>query len=567
LEFNPFTGKHFINSSELRMEIEKKPSASVQPGLLTGLLVSAMVTASLISTFYLAWKVAGLPFVPFDVFDWMTRILPGQVLAFGIGAMVTVIRALNLGPTAAGAKAAEHAMAIAGMFFTGIFAGTILFGIIRALRGRYARTLGLALGIAVAVPVALISHQAGQTASTGPGLSGLWVLVAVLFWGATLGWAYQQLLIGGGTVAKHAGEDTVERIDRRRFLVRLGGATAVVIVIGAVVGELAEAKRKRVRVTTGKDLLWSSTHPLPNAKAAVKPVPGTRPEYTPLERHYRIDIDTSPPIIDPQHWRLKIDGLVEKPLALTLDELQRFEPMHQFITLSCISNPVGGDLIGTTRWTGACLQRLLPSLRLQAGATHLKIRAADGFYEVVSLETIRSDERVMLTYAWDGVPLLPEHGFPLRIYIPDIYGMKQPKWIESIEVTDHWEPGFWVDRGWDKDARMKSTSVIDTVAVDMTIINADHRRLVPIGGIAHAGARGISRVELQVDDGPWQEAALRTPLSDLTWVVWRYEWPFDHGKHTFRVRCYEGNGTLQIASPSPVEPSGATGLYSRTEMF
>src|ERR1700732_1281138 len=113
---------------------------------------------------------------------------------------------------------------------------------------------------------------------------------------------------------------------------------------------------------------------------------------------------------------------------------------------------------------------------------------------------------------------------------------------------------------------MKSTSVIDTVAVDMTIINADHRRLVPIGGIAHAGARGISRVELQVDDGPWEEAALRTPLSDLTWVVWRYEWPFDHGKHTFRVRCYEGNGTLQIASPSPVEPSGATGLYS-TQSF
>ena len=114
---------------------------------------------------------------------------------------------------------------------------------------------------------------------------------------------------------------------------------------------------------------------------------------------------------------------------------------------------------------------------------------------------------------------------------------------------------------------MKATSVIDTVAVDMTIIDADHRRLVPIGGIAHVGARGISRVELQMDEGPWQEAALRTPLSDLTWVVWRYEWPFDHGKHTFRVRCYERNGTPQIATPSPVEPSGATGLYSRTEMF
>jgi Oxidoreductase molybdopterin binding domain len=173
----------------------------------------------------------------------------------------------------------------------------------------------------------------------------------------------------------------------------------------------------------------------------------------------------------------------------------------------------------------------------------------------------------MLTYAWDGVPLLPEHGFPLRIYIPDLYGMKQPKWIESIEVTDHWEPGFWVIRGWDKVARMTAASVIDTVAVDMTIINAGRRRLVPIGGIAHAGPRGISKVELQVDDGPWQEAALRTPLSRLTWTIWRYEWPFDHGKHTFTVRCYEGSGTPQISTPSPVEPSGATGLYSKTEMF
>ena len=549
------------------MEIEKKPSASVQPGLLTGLLVSAMLTASLISVFYLAWKAAGLPFVPYDVFDWMTRILPGQVLAVGIGAMVTVIRALNFGPTAAGAKTAEHGMAIAGIFFANLIAGTILFSIIRALRGRYARTLGFAFGIAVGVPLVLISHQVGQTASTGPALSAVWVLVAVLFWGATLGWAYQHLLAGGGTVAKHAREDTVERIDRRRFLVRLGGATAAVTVIGAVVGELSEAERKRISTTTWKDLLWSSTHQLPNADAAVKPVPGTRPEYTPLERHYRIDIDAIPPVIDPQQWRLRIDGLVEKPLALTLDELQRFESMHQFVTLSCISNPVGGDLIGTTRWTGVGLQRLLPSLRLQAGATHLKIRAADGFYEVVSLETIRSDERVMLTYAWDGVPLLPEHGFPLRIYIPDLYGMKQPKWIESIEVTDHWEPGFWVDRGWDKDARMKATSVIDTIAVDMTIINADHSRLVPIGGIAHAGARGISRVELQMDDGPWKEAALRTPLSDLTWVVWRYLWPFEHGNHTFKVRCYEGDGAPQIATPSPVEPAGATGLYTRTEMF
>jgi DMSO/TMAO reductase YedYZ molybdopterin-dependent catalytic subunit len=187
---------------------------------------------------------------------------------------------------------------------------------------------------------------------------------------------------------------------------------------------------------------WSTTHLLPNASAAVKPAPGTRPEFTPLERHYRIDINTIPPAVDGQQWRLKIDGLVEKPLALALQDLRRYPPSNQFITLSCISNPVGGDLIGTTRWTGLSLQRLLPDLQLKPGATHLKIRSADQFFEIVALDAIKADERIMLAYEWDGVPLTREHGFPLRIYIPDIHGMKQPKWIESIEVIDHWEPGY-----------------------------------------------------------------------------------------------------------------------------
>ena len=331
-------------------------------------------------------------------------------------------------------------------------------------------------------------------------------------------------------------------------------------------GELAEIRRRQMMPKGIRDL-WSSTHSLPNANAAVKPANGTRPEFTPLERHYRIDINTIPPSVDERQWRLKIKGLVETPLALRLEELKRYQPLHQFITLSCISNPVGGDLIGTTRWTGVSLQRLLPDLKVKPGATHLKIHAADGFYEVVSLEAIKNDERVMLAYAWDGVPLLREHGFPLRIYIPDVYGMKQPKWIDSIEATADWEPGYWVVRGWSEVAQMKATSVIDTVAVDMDIVHADQRKLVPIGGIAHAGARGISRVEVRTDDGPWEPAALRTPLSSLTWVIWRYDWAFQPGTHTFAVRCWDGNGTAQITTPSPADPDGATGINSRTMMF
>jgi len=535
-----------------------------------GLFVTSMVTAALVGIFFAGWKIAGLPFVPFDSFDWLTRALPGRVLGFGIGIMVDVIRQLHLGPTSETAKTVEHAIAITGLFVTGVVGGAVLFSILRTRRKMHPVFLGLVLGIVVAVPAMLISTQASDTATVDPWLRAVWILVVFAAWGATLGCVGQRM-IGietANSTVESATEPRVERVDRRHFLVKLGGSAAAITVVGALVGEFAETRRKEsAMMAPSEPFRWSATHPLPNAAAAVKPAPGTRPEFTSLESHYRIDINAIPPKVDEQRWRLKTTGLVEQSLSLTLEQLRGYEPLHQFVTLSCISNPVDGDLIGTTRWTGVSLQRLLPDLRLQPRATHLKIRSADGFFEVVALDAIKADGRIMLTYEWDGVPLRREHGFPLRIYIPDVHGMKQPKWIESIEFTDHWEPGFWVVRGWNKVAQMHATSVIDTVAVDMTIIGGGNRKLVPIGGMAHAGDRGISKVEVQVDNGPWEQALIRTPLSQLTWVVWRYDWPFQPGKHTFTVRCYDGNGTLQIAAPSPPEPDGATGLSSRSVML
>jgi DMSO/TMAO reductase YedYZ molybdopterin-dependent catalytic subunit len=526
-------------------------------------LAASLVTVALIGTLFFGWRVAGLPFVPFDVFDWLTRVLPGRLIAFGIGTMVSVIRTLNLGPTSDIAKLAEQLMAITIAFIAGVVAGTILFVVLRAGRTRSHVIPGLLLGLVFAVPAILVSLHGSQTSSVGPVANSVWILGAFLVWGAVLSRSLQRLIDFGKT-----SDAAVARIDRRRFLVRLGGTTAAITVAGAVVGELAEERRREAVVRAGGEpVLWSATNPLPNANAPVEPAAGTRPELTPLERHYRIDINTIPPKVDEQQWRLQITGLVQKPLAFTLQDLQRYEPMHQFVTLSCISNPVGGDLIGTTRWTGVSLQRFLPDLRLTPSATHLKIGSVDRFFEVISLDAIKADPRIMLTYSWDGVPLKREHGYPLRIYIPDHYGMKQPKWIESIEVTDHWEPGYWVRRGWNNVAQMHATSVIDTVAVDMTMIAANPNKVVPIGGIAHAGARGISKVEVQMDDGPWEEAELRAPLSPVTWVIWKYKWPFHSGKHTFTVRCSEGNGTPQIATPGPPEPNGATGLHSKAMML
>ncbi len=537
-----------------------------QPGILVGALVGAMLTAAFIGVFYAAWQLADLPFVPFDVFDWVSRVLPGRIIAFGIGSMVAVIRALHIGPTSVVAKMAEQAMGIAGVFVTGVVAGAVFFGILRAIRGRVAYPLSFIMGIAVGVPVMLISRSLSHTAAVSPTASAIWILVTFVLWGIAFGWVYQQLRAASVRPEEISAAPSVERVSRRRFLIRLGGMTAAITVTGALVGALTQRRRGREVMAAGGER-WSAAGALPNAGATVEPAPGTRAEYTPLEQHYRIDINTIPPRIDEQRWQLKIEGLVEKPLALSLDEVRSYEPMHQFITLSCISNPIGGDLIGTTRWTGVSLQRLLPDLGLKPEATHLKIRSVDGFYEVVPLEVARSDARVMLAYAWDGVPLPVGHGFPLRIYVPDVYGMKQPKWIEAIEATDHWEPGYWVVRGWDKVARMKATSVIDTVGMDMNIINAKQGTGIPIGGIAHAGARGISRVEVQVDGGPWQQATLRTPLSNLTWVLWRYDWPFEPGEHTFAVRCYDGSSTPQIVTPAPPEPTGASGLHSVKQRF
>ena len=535
------------------------------PGVLVGPMVGALLTAALIAVFYAGWRLADLPFVPFDVFDWTTRVLPGALIEFVIGAMVAAIRGLHLGSTSVVAKIIEQAMGIVGLFITGVVAGAVLFSVLRALRGRYAYVSGLVLGLLAAIPAMLISSFLGKTAVAPPMVSAFWILFVFSSWGMAFGVAYLRLSDLSVSAERDSDlESSVQRVNRRKFLIRLAGYTATITVSGAMVGLLSE---RHSRMKLSSLMPWSATHVLPNAGAAVKPAPGTRPEFTPLERHYRIDINTTPLKIDGMMWRLKIGGLVEKPLSFTLDDILRYEPMHQFVTLSCISNPVGGDLIGTTRWTGVSLKSLLLDLGLKSSATHLKISSADGFWETLALETIMADERVMLAYAWDGLPLLEDHGFPLRVYIPDVHGMKQPKWIESIEAMDHWEPGYWVVRGWDKVAKMKATSVIDTIAVDMTIISADQRKLVPIGGIAHAGARGISRVELQVDGGPWQAAEIRTPLSQMTWVSWRYDWPFEPGKHTFTVRCYDGSNTPQIVEAMPPDPSGASGLFSKSQKF
>jgi DMSO/TMAO reductase YedYZ molybdopterin-dependent catalytic subunit len=520
-------------------------------------LIGLLLTASLTGILFAAQRLLGLPFVPFDLFDWTTRLLPGSVVTTGIDLMVKIIRGLHLGGTSPVAKTMEQLMAVGGFLAGGCVLGALFFWIVGRRPRLPALFAGTVLGGVLGLAAAAIGAGLEWTSGVTPWLGIPWVLVTVVSWGTLLGWSQRRLsgLVEAG-IPLPGDAVTVERIDRRHFLVRMGTTAAAIAVSGAIVGALPARRR------TASARPWSSDHVLPNADDPLVPAPGTRSELTPVPDHYRTDIDTMPPHVDAGSWRIRIEGLVANPRELTLQEIRdRYPPMHQFVTLECISNPIGGDLIGTQRWTGVSLQHVLPDLGLRADATHLRISSVDGYFEVIALETIRKDPRVMLTYAWDGLPLTAVHGSPLRIYIPDVYGMKQPKWIQSIEAIDRWEAGYWVVRGWDRTAKMLATSVIDTVDVEQARQKGG-RALLPIGGIAFAGDRGISKVQLQVDDGPWQDARLRRPLSQTTWVLWRLDWPFEAGRHVFTVRCLDGDGAPQIATSSPPHPSGATGLDS-----
>lgn len=537
-----------------------------KPNLGMGMLVGLVLTASLTGVMYLADHLVGLPFVPFDLFDWITRVLPGPVITFGIDLMIDSMRLLGLG-VADSAKTAEQIVAILQFLFIGIAGGTVFFAVMKVRNTRPDVVSGLMVGALFGLPMLAISIAIGGS-TVNSLLVVLWLAVVFLVWGLALSQAYLRLVpVKRDAIIVTDEARSVETVNRRQFLIRLGAATATITVASTGVGEvLARAARRElddeIAATMAHQSEGSPKNPFPNANDPVLPAPGTRPEYTPVKDHYEVFLRVEPTVIDGTNYRLPIIGAVDNPMMLTLDDISSgYESMSHYVTLSCISGRLGTDLISTTQWTGVSMQKILADAKVSSSARSLFIKSGDGFYETIPLDEIADDERIMLTYAWDGNTLPVNHGFPLRIWRPDRYGMKQSKWITSMEVLDEIKPGYWVERGWDETAQVKTVAVVDTVAVDAIIQDGD-QRLVPIGGIAFAGARGISKVEVSVNGGPWEQAKLRVPLSDTTWVIWRYDWPFQAGTYTFAVRASDRDGTPQIEEFRQNRPSGATGIHS-----
>jgi DMSO/TMAO reductase YedYZ molybdopterin-dependent catalytic subunit len=282
---------------------------------------------------------------------------------------------------------------------------------------------------------------------------------------------------------------------------------------------------------------------------------GLGPVITPVGDHYVVSKNFSDPRVDGSRWQLKLHGLVEHPLELKLSDLEALPSVTRSTTLICISNEVGGHLVGNSLWTGVPMADLLEMAGLRPEATHLILRAADNYSDSFPLDVARRDG-TMVAYRQDGEPLVRGHGFPARVLAPGIYGMKSVKWLVDIEAVDHDYTGYWEQRGWSPTAVVHTMSRIDTPTA--TVLGGD----AAIGGIAFAGLRGIRTVEVSTDGGKgWQEATLRPADNAFSWTLWGFEWQTDPGQYEVLVRAVDGTGAMQTAERSQPLPDGATGYH------
>jgi len=276
---------------------------------------------------------------------------------------------------------------------------------------------------------------------------------------------------------------------------------------------------------------------------------------------YRIDTAIiGPPTVDRDTWRLTVKGLVDHEVTLSYAELVALPIIEQYVTIACVSNYVGGDLVGNAKWTGVNLRDVLAMAGVQASADQLVGRAVDGFTAGMPVEWVMDQARVpMIAVAMNDAPLPREHGYPARLIIPGLYGyVSATKWLAELELTrfDQFE-AFWVPRGWAAKGPILTQSRID-VPRDGASIAAGH---AAVAGVTWAPDRGITGVEIKVDDGAWTPARISAPISKATWVQWLLDWTATSGPHDIEVRAIDGTGDVQTDQHSDLAPDGARGHH------
>jgi DMSO/TMAO reductase YedYZ molybdopterin-dependent catalytic subunit len=352
---------------------------------------------------------------------------------------------------------------------------------------------------------------------------------------------------------------------RRRSLLQAGGALAVGSLIAGSIGRyLLERQRAPAAPTDLPGVPVAAELP-PGADIATADLmaDGLAPIVIPNDHFYRIDTAFIPPTVDRATWRLRLKGLVDREIELTYDDLVALPIIEQYVTIACVSNEVGGGLVGNAKWTGVALRDVLDIAGVQPAADQLVGRSVDGWTAGMPVEWVMDESRIpMIAVGMNDEPLRRAHGYPARLIVPGLYGyVSATKWLTELELTrfDLFK-GYWVPLGWAERAPILTQSRIDVPSQRAQL----QAGAVPIAGVAWAPDRGIQGVEVQVDGGPWLPARLSAPISDATWVQWLFRWDATPGSHEIVVRAIDGTGEVQTDLRSRPAPDGARGHHTIT---
>jgi DMSO/TMAO reductase YedYZ molybdopterin-dependent catalytic subunit len=422
--------------------------------------------------------------------------------------------------------------------------------VVGGLLGLLARTRFQTVLVAFLAFGALALFSALRMGTTSTSLSVVTVALAV---GAALGTL--RVLVDLAS-ANGAVPSSMPDWDRRRFLIVSGGLAVGSVVVGSVGRSLLQGSNSQEPSVAA--LPDASLTPAPLAPDTSLAVPGITPIVVPNDDFYRIDTALVVPRVDVATWTVKVTGMVDHEISLTFEQLSALPIFEQYVTIACVSNEVGGDLVGNALWRGVHLREVLAMAGVKAGATQIVGRSVDGFTVGFPTEWAMDLSREpMIAIGMNGEPLPVQHGYPARLIVPGLYGyVSATKWLKEIELTTlEAFDAYWVPLGWSKEAPILTQSRIDVPNGGSNLKAGP----VAIAGVAWAPDRGVSKVEVRVDGGAWQEATLSSPISKATWVQWKLAWDASSGDHKIEARATDGTGQTQTADTSPPAPDGARG--------
>ena len=348
--------------------------------------------------------------------------------------------------------------------------------------------------------------------------------------------------------------------DRRSFIRTVGALGAL-----SGGGVLFTRSREQARVQQLQDSRQFPLPPLATSDLPVIPVTDfhpTDPYITPNENFYRIDTALSFPRVDRAKWKLRIHGLVERESYFSMDDLLALPQVERIVTLCCVSNEVGGPLVGNAVWRGVLLKDILESCGIKEDAEQVFSTSLDGWTSGFPVSAAMDGRDALIAIGMNGEPLPLMHGYPARLVVPGLYGyVSATKWLSEIKITT-WseEQGYWIPRGWSRDAPVKTHSRIDVPRQDESISAGKFR----LAGVAWAQHTGVERVEVRIDRGAWQSCDLGVDLTDDAWRQWIFDWDATSGEHTIQVRSTDKSGYTQTEEVRRVDPDGATGWHTRT---